>query len=79
MGTDAAFGFLTAGDQDAARAARAVEKEDAEPLALATRGGVVRRRSRVSTHPGSPRGRGGVAGREIGIAEPLPLIANRAL
>ncbi len=56
----------------AAQAALAVEAENAERLAGAAGGCAVRRRSRVSTHPGGPRGRGGEAGLEIGIALAAP-------
>ncbi len=67
IATNAACAFLIPGGEVAAQAALAVEAENAEPLAGAAGGCAVRRRFRVSTHPGGARGRGGEAGLEIGI------------
>jgi hypothetical protein len=71
--------LLVAGEVDAAQAALAVEAEDAEPTAGAMVGGSeVRRRPGVAARPGGPRGRGGEAGLQVSIAEPLQFVADRA-
>ncbi len=71
--------LLVAGDVDAAQPALAVEAEDAEPRAgAAGRGGVGRRRPGVAAGRLAASVRGGEAGLEVGVVEPLQVVADRA-
>src|SRR5262249_552810 len=74
---DLAAELLVVSDVDPAQPALAVEAEDAEPRTGATgRGGVGRRRPGLAAGRGGLGGCHGEAGPEVGVVEPLQLVAH---